>query len=326
MQINLEDLLVCPLCQADLIIPEKLTDKNVITCFRCKCNYFVEDGIIDLRIGAIRKGEYDLKAFEKGYEKIGYYKDGYEWAEWDKIPRFVEDFRYPKVKGMIVEWLQPKDNQIILDVGCGIGWFIFEIMKSYMEGNLSFIGLDPVRSNIYWLNYRKKEENKTNLIGILGEAESLPFRNDCFDAIITSEAIEHIFDKQTTFSQMYRVLKPGGQLFITTPARSVVEFWKGFFYLPQLVKRLFRPRRLASKEKAAYDEPLTQRQLKRYLKQAGFIIERFQQNALMPHESYFQFFPYALAWSIIKTASFIENHFKPLFSWAGLHYVVKAKK
>jgi len=202
----------------------------------------------------------------------------------------------------------------------------FDIMKRYPDVNLSFVGLDPVSSNIHWLNYRSQEENKTNIIGILGEAESLPFMNDSFDMIIISEVIEHIFDKKKAINQMHRVIKPGGRLFITTPARPVVEFWNNFFWLPQKIKRIFKPRRALPGKKAAYDEPVTQGQLKRYLQEAGFTIEKFQQNALMPHESYFQFFPNILSWSIIKTASFLENHLKLLVSWAGLHYVVKANK
>jgi len=330
MNIKLKQILICPACQGNIQInldsTKEIPEKGEINCTKCRRSYPIEQGIIDLGTGITQKGDWNLENFEKGYDKKGYYKDEYGWAESGGYPRCVTDFRYPRVKGTIIEWLQPKDNQIILDVGCGVGYFIFEIMKRYPEVNLSFVGLDPARSNIYWLNYRSHEENKTNLIGILGEAESLPFSDNLFDAIVTSEVIEHILAKEQAINQMHRVLKPGGRLFITTPARPMVEFWNNFFWLPQKIKRIFRPRKSSPGEKAAYDEPVTQRQLRHYLQQTGFTIEKFQQNALMPHESYFQFFPYWLSWSIIKIASFIEDHFKPISSWAGLHYVVEARK
>ncbi|MFH0889241.1 MAG: methyltransferase domain-containing protein [Planctomycetota bacterium] len=321
MKSAIKKLLICPHCRGAINI-----NTNEIVCLKCHHSFPFAHGIIDLRTGVTQKGEWDLNVFEKGYDKMGYYKDEYGWAESGRYPHYVADYRYSRVKGKIIDWLRPQDDDIILDVGCGVGYFIFDIMKRYPDVNLSFAGLDPVRSNIYWLNYRSQEENKTNLIGIMGGAESLPFMDDSFDMIVTSEVIEHILDKEKAINQMHRVLKPGGRLFISTPARLAVEFWNNFFWLPQKIKRIFKPRKVSSTEKAPYDEPLTQRQLKRYLQQAGFTIEQFQQNVLMPHESYFQFFPYWLSWSIIKTAYFIENHLKPLFSWAGLHYVVKARK
>lgn len=331
----LQKLLACPLCSNRINIEIDKADElgieeGKITCINCQRQYPIKQRMIDLRTGLRNSGssdsQWELESFEKGYAKTGYYKNGLGWAQAAKYPPIAEEFRYPKVKGRISEWLQPKNGQIILDVGCGVGWFIFEIMKMYPEVNFSFIGLDPVRSNIYWLNYRGQEENKTNLIGILGEAESLPFAEESFDAIITSEVIEHIFDKEKAIRQMHRVLKHGGRLFISTPARPMVEFWNNLFWLPQQAKRLFKPKRTSTGEKIPYDEPMSQGQLRRYLRQADFTIEKFQQNALMPHESYFQFFPYWLSWSIIKIAAFIENSFKPLISWGGLHYVVKGKK
>lgn len=330
MKINLEDILACPKCRGRV----KLTfsanytqpEKGTVTCLDCKYPYPVSDGIIDLRTGVTQKGEWDLTAFEKGYEPMGYYKDEYGWAESGGYPRCVTDYRYPRVKGRIIEWLKPENNWLILDVGCGLGYMLFNIMKKYPQVDLACIGLDPVRSNIYWLNHRKKEEDKDNIIGILAEAESLPFRDNVFDAVITTEVMEHIPDKKQALDSMYRVLKAEGRLLITTPARFMVKFWKRFFWLPQQIKRLFVPRQPSLNEKQTYDEPLTKRQLKQYLKEAGFSIEEFQQNALMPHESYFQFFPYILSWLIIKKACLVEWCFKPLFSWTGLHYVVKARK
>jgi len=331
----LEKLLICPICSGHIAVEISKEDElgiedGKIICLNCRNQYSIKERIIDLRTGiknsGLNQNQWELESFEKGYARTGYYKNGMDWARMGKYPSIVEEFRYPKVKGLITKWLEPKNGEMILDLGCGVGWFIFEIMKIHHKIDLFFVGLDPAISNIYWLNYRSREENKDNLLGILGEAESLPFSDNLFDKIITSEVIEHIFDKGKAINQMHRVLKPNGQLFITTPARPTVEFWNGFFWLPQQIKRLFRPQSVLSTEKAAYDEPVTQSQLRQYLQKAGFAVERFQQNALMPHESYFQFFPYWLSWSIIKTASFIEKYFKPLFNWAGLHYVVKAKK
>ncbi|MBI4834618.1 MAG: methyltransferase domain-containing protein [Planctomycetes bacterium] len=320
MAMNPEEILVCPNCRG------KLKSGPTLVCLLCHRSYPISHGIIDLRTGVTQKGEWDLSVFEKGYEKMGYYKDEYGWAESGGYPRYVADYRYSRVKGKIIDWLKPQNDDMILDVGCGVGYFLFDIMNKYSNININMIGIDPALPNIYWLNYRVKEENKTNIIGILGDAESLPFKDGIFNAIVTSEVIEHIFDKPKAIREMYRVLKQGGRLFMSTPSRFMVRFWEGFFWLPQKIKRLFIPPKSNPNEKAVFDKPATKKQLKRYLKEAGFSIENFRQNVIMPHESYLQFFPDILVRLIIKTASFMEAHFAPLVSWAGLHYVIHAKK
>jgi ubiquinone/menaquinone biosynthesis C-methylase UbiE len=326
MTLDIKTVLICPLCRSELVFPDALPEKGHIVCARCQRQYPVEAGIIDLRTGVTQKGEWDLHDFEQAYQKMGYYQDNLNWADSGGYPRFVEEYRYPRVKGRIIEWLQPQDGAIILDVGCGVGYLFFDIIKNYPAIKLNLVGLDPSHSNIYWLHYRKNETHQPDIIGFLGEAEALPFHDQAFDAVVTSEAIEHIYDKAEAIRQMYRVLKPGGRLFITTPTRSMVIFWKSFFWLPQQIRRIFKSRKKPTQGKAAYDEPLTKKQLKRLLMDTGFRIKHFEQNAIMPHESYFQFFPLWLSRIIINTGCFMENYLKFLFAWAGLHYVVEAEK
>lgn len=48
--------------------------------------------------------------------------------------------------------------------------------------------------------------------------EKLPYQNDYFDLIIASEILEHLrFHPTTFFTELARVLKPGGKIMITTP-------------------------------------------------------------------------------------------------------------
>ncbi|MBM3433000.1 MAG: class I SAM-dependent methyltransferase [Bacteroidetes bacterium] len=46
---------------------------------------------------------------------------------------------------------------------------------------------------------------------------SLPFPNDRFDSIFTSEVFEHIFNLPQILPELYRVLRPGGRMLITCP-------------------------------------------------------------------------------------------------------------
>lgn len=49
------------------------------------------------------------------------------------------------------------------------------------------------------------------------DATTLPFRDACFDVVLMTEVIEHIPEANNAFSEITRVLKPGGLLLITWP-------------------------------------------------------------------------------------------------------------
>jgi ubiquinone/menaquinone biosynthesis C-methylase UbiE len=50
--------------------------------------------------------------------------------------------------------------------------------------------------------------------------EPLPFEDNAFDLVTCIETIEHVRDVQLAFSEIRRVLRPGGRLALTTPAAS----------------------------------------------------------------------------------------------------------
>jgi len=45
----------------------------------------------------------------------------------------------------------------------------------------------------------------------------LPFENDSFDSIFSTEVFEHVFNLPEMLDELNRVLKPGGQMLITCP-------------------------------------------------------------------------------------------------------------
>lgn len=52
-----------------------------------------------------------------------------------------------------------------------------------------------------------------------GDALSLPFADGAFDRIIAAEVLEHIADDVAAISELARVLRPGGAMAVTVPAR-----------------------------------------------------------------------------------------------------------
>jgi SAM-dependent methyltransferase len=49
-----------------------------------------------------------------------------------------------------------------------------------------------------------------------GDAHALPFVDGAFDVVLCTEVLEHLVEPQRAIDEMHRVLKPGGQLLLTT--------------------------------------------------------------------------------------------------------------
>lgn len=61
----------------------------------------------------------------------------------------------------------------------------------------------------------KKRGIKARVVDIGSHA--LPYKNNFFDVVLFTDVIEHMFDTDAALIQIYRVLKEGGLLLITTP-------------------------------------------------------------------------------------------------------------
>ncbi len=114
----------------------------------------------------------------------------------------------------ITKFLQGKNKGDIrlLDVACGTARFLRQLTQAHPEINIYGIDLSP-----YYINFaRKYFKDNTNVILMSGNAENIEFENDSFD-IVTSVYLFHELPmeiRQKVFSEMYRVIKPGGLLVI----------------------------------------------------------------------------------------------------------------
>ena len=91
----------------------------------------------------------------------------------------------------------------VLDFGCG--------SKPYQK---LFIAAE----NYIGLDFQGEGHNHNDEpIDIFYDGKNIPFENDTFDAIFSSEVFEHIFNIDEVLKELYRVLKPEGLIFITCP-------------------------------------------------------------------------------------------------------------
>ncbi len=114
--------------------------------------------------------------------------------------------------------LQPGD--MFLDAGAGFGRHAYEAAR---QGATVF-ALDYAQDEVmttratFAAMSAAREISEDKFGGALrGDATRLPFADNTFDCVVTSEVLEHIQDDVTAISELVRVLKPGGSLGVTVP-------------------------------------------------------------------------------------------------------------
>jgi len=105
-----------------------------------------------------------------------------------------------------------KKNGSILDIGCFDGTFLSFFKKT--TNNL--YGLETSK---YGLKQCRKKGLKVKNFFIDGN-KKIPFKSNFFDYIIAGEIIEHIYDTDFFLEEIFRLLKPGGILLLSTPNLS----------------------------------------------------------------------------------------------------------
>ena len=105
---------------------------------------------------------------------------------------------------------------------------------------------------------------------LVADAVSLPFEDESFDWVISVAAYHHILDKQSrlqAFRELRRVLKPGGEVFLTLWNR-----WQRGFICKG--KEVIVPWRIENKQLLRRYYLFTYSEIDKLLKSAGFVVMR----------------------------------------------------
>jgi len=110
--------------------------------------------------------------------------------------------------------LQPNKNSRILDFGCGQGE-----MADYLDK----LGFDAFGCDIHKNWDGDSATPKEHLAVIQMNPYRLPYPDNNFDLVFSTSVLEHVQNPEDVFSEIHRVLKPGGISMHYFPAK---------FYLP----------------------------------------------------------------------------------------------
>ena len=127
------------------------------------------------------------------------------------------------------------EGMTVLDLGSGAGNDVF-IAAKYVGASGTAIGVDMTEAMIARANGNKEKLGIANVEFRLGEIESLPIESESVDVVISNCVLNLVPDKRKAFSEIYRVLKPGGHFTISDivlegelplQLQKIAEMWVG---------------------------------------------------------------------------------------------------
>ena len=121
---------------------------------------------------------------------------------------------------VIMKYLNPKKGERILDAGCGIGYYSFELVTKFC---CNVNGVDIDLEDIELAKQIIKKTHVSNVEFSVCDISELKFDDETFDKVIFSEVLEHIADDINVLNELHRVLKPHGHLILSTPHVDIME-------------------------------------------------------------------------------------------------------
>lgn len=105
----------------------------------------------------------------------------------------------------------------ILDAGCGTGQVV---------ARLESLGFNPIGIEVSHPNVQAAAGITSRCQ--LYDGRVIPFENDSFDAVGSFNVLEHVEDPEGYIVELVRVLKPGGQIVLSSPNFLRVLGWKDY--------------------------------------------------------------------------------------------------
>ncbi len=208
---------------------------------------------------------------------------------------------------LVREQIGEVSGQRVLEVACGRGGYVRELTRAgaHVTGcDFSFTALCAAIAKI------PEAEGSPSAVLIQADAQNLPFADSVFDILVSCETVEHLPDIQRAFSEMHRVTRPGGKLYLTTPN------YANFMGLYELYAKFRHPNR---KDDQPFDRRQWFAQILGHVRRAGWTILRTDGTV---HQ--FPFFP---GQSPLRMEALEKNHtVRKLLSPFALHYFVMAQK
>lgn len=128
---------------------------------------------------------------------------------YDPILKWV--MREDTFKRRLVQEANVQPGMKVLDLGCGTGTLTMMLKEAYPNASITGLDGDP-----QVLDIAHKKAGHLTIRWEQGLAYDLPYSDSMFDRVVTSLVVHHLVthDKRRAFQEVFRVLKPEGELYV----------------------------------------------------------------------------------------------------------------
>ena len=139
----------------------------------------------------------------------------------EKMLSKVGDLGFKRRIIKLLEYLNIKEGDTVLDCGCGEGFYTMIISELYDVQITAFdVSAELLERAASWV------KNKKRIKFINGDiTNGLPFDDNTFDKIVFSEVLEHLERDYDVLKEIYRVAKPDGIVGLTVPNENYPFLW-----------------------------------------------------------------------------------------------------
>jgi len=116
--------------------------------------------------------------------------------------------------GLPTQNAEIKAGNHVLDLGSGAGNDCF-VARSIVGETGHVTGIDFTDAMLDKANKNLEKTGFKNIDFVKGDIEQMPLHDNSFDVVVSNCVLNLVPDKQKAFSEIYRVLKPGGHFCIS---------------------------------------------------------------------------------------------------------------
>jgi arsenite methyltransferase len=139
-------------------------------------------------------------------------------------------------RGLVRKALGPLPGERIIDVGCGPGFYVAELLDDVGPDG-AVMGVDAADAMLALATRRC--QGRENASFEQADATELPAADRSFDAALSVQVMEHVPDVGAALAELHRVLRPGGRVVIWDVDWATLSWYADDPERMELVRQVF---------------------------------------------------------------------------------------
>jgi ubiquinone/menaquinone biosynthesis C-methylase UbiE len=154
---------------------------------------------------------------------------------YDRISRWLPFIIVRRIT--VGELTRDRPAGTLVDIGCGPGWLTLQIVRRF--AGVEAIGVDASAAMVEKATGNAGRAGLSGRVRFLeGDAADLPLPDASVDVALSTFSLHHWSDPVRAFSEVHRVLRPGGLFLLLDLRRDTPRF---FFWAARIAQALFVP-------------------------------------------------------------------------------------